>query len=89
MHAVSLVCPVAFHADQIRAAFLRSFASLFYTYRRYMLPASGERRKAGMVYHFNMDNFLKNVPSENAGYMHMLRETQGVLSNSSIPISAC
>lgn len=42
-----------------------------------------------MVYHFNMDNFLKNVPSENAGYMHMLRETQGVLSNSSIPISAC
>ena len=77
MDAVSLICPVAFRADQVRAAFVRSFASLFYTYRRFMLPASGDRRKAGMVYHFNMDNFLKNVPSENSEYMHMLRETQG------------
>lgn len=77
--AVSVVCPVAFRTDQVRAAFVRSFASLFYTYRRYMLPASGERRKAGLVYHFNMDNFLKSVPSENAEYMHMLRETQGML----------
>lgn len=75
---VCLVCPVAFRADQVRAAFVRSFASLFYTYRKYMLPASGERRKVGMLYHFNMDAFLKSVPSENAAYVHMLRETQGL-----------
>jgi hypothetical protein len=77
---VSLICPVAFRQDQVRAAFVRSFASLFYTYRRYMLPASGDRRKAGMLYHFNMDNFLKSVPNENSEYMHMLRETQGMFS---------
>lgn len=75
--AVSIICPIAFHADQVRAAFVRSFASLFYTYRKYMLPASGERRKHGMMYHFNMDAFLKSVPSENSEYVHMLRETQG------------
>lgn len=81
VHTLSIVCPVAFRADQVRAAFVRSFASLFYTYRRYMLPASGDRRKAGMVYHFNMDSFLKNAPTENAEYLHMLRETQGMHSS--------
>lgn len=70
------MCPVAFRADQVRAAFVRCFASLFYTYRRYLNPASGDRRKAGLVYHFNMDQFLKSVPHGDSEYMHMLRETQ-------------
>ena len=30
------------------------------------------------MYHFNMDSFLKSVPNENAEYMHMLRDTQGM-----------
>lgn len=55
---------------------MRCFASLFYTYRRYLHPASGERRKAGLVYHFNMDQFLKSVPHGDSEYMHMLRQTQ-------------
>lgn len=29
-----------------------------------------------MVYHFNMDQFLKSVPHGDSEYMHMLRETQ-------------
>ncbi|KAK3714232.1 hypothetical protein LTR37_008034 [Vermiconidia calcicola] len=74
---VCVVCPVAFRADQVRAAFVRCFASLFYTYRRFLHPASGERRKAGMVYHFNMDQFLKSVPHGDSEYMQMLRQTQG------------
>lgn len=74
--AISLVCPIAFRPDQVRAAFVRCFASLFYTYRRFLQNASGDRRKSGLVYHFNMDAFLKSVPSENAEYMTMLRDTQ-------------
>ena len=73
---VTLVCPVAFRPDQVRAAFVRCFASLFYTYRRFLHPASGERRKGGLIYHFHMDQFLKSVPHGDSEYMHMLRETQ-------------
>jgi len=74
--AVCLVCPVAFRADQVRAAFVRCFASLFYTYRRFLHPASGDRRKAGLIYHFNMDQFLRSVPHGDSEYMSMLRQTQ-------------
>ncbi|KAF2863993.1 DENN-domain-containing protein [Piedraia hortae CBS 480.64] len=76
LSAVTLVCPVAFRPDQIRAAFVRCFASLFYTYRKYMHPATGERRKAGLIYHFHMDQFLRSVPHGDSEYMHMLRQTQ-------------
>ncbi|KXT02667.1 hypothetical protein AC578_1125 [Pseudocercospora eumusae] len=74
--AVCIVCPVAFRADQVRAAFVRCFASLFYTYRKYMHPASGERKKQGLFYHFNMDQFLRSVPHGDSEYMNMLRQTQ-------------
>ncbi|KAK4496397.1 hypothetical protein PRZ48_012377 [Zasmidium cellare] len=74
--AVCHVCPVAFRPDQVRAAFVRCFASLFYTYRRFMHPASGERKKQGLIYHFNMDNFLRSVPHGDSEYMNMLRQTQ-------------
>ncbi len=74
--AVCLVCPIAFRADQVRAAFVRCFASLFYTYRRFLHPASGDRRKAGLLYHFNMDQFLRSVPHGDSEYMHLLRQTQ-------------
>ncbi|GAB7365230.1 hypothetical protein MBLNU230_g6316t1 [Neophaeotheca triangularis] len=74
--AVTLVCPIAFRADQVRAAFVRCFASLFYTYRRFLNAASGERRKAGLVYHFNMDGFIKSIPHGDSEYMAMLRQTQ-------------
>ena len=77
LQGVTLVCPIAFRADQVRAAFVRCFASLFYTYRKFLHPASGERRKAGLIYHFNMDQFLKSVPHGDSEYMHMLRQTQG------------
>lgn len=73
---ISIVCPVAFRADQVRAAFVRCFASLFYTYRRFMFPATGEQKKGGLKYTFNMDQFLKSVPHGDSEYMHMLRQTQ-------------
>jgi len=73
---ITLVCPAAFRPDLVRAAFVRCFASLLYTYRRFLNSASGERRKAGLLYHFNFDGFCKSVPAEHAEYLNMLRDTQ-------------
>ncbi|ORY03936.1 dDENN domain-containing protein [Clohesyomyces aquaticus] len=75
--SICIVCPTAFHPDQVRASFVRCFASLLYTYRRYMLPATGDRKKSGMVYSFKMEEFLKSLPHENAEYVRMLQQTQG------------
>lgn len=73
---IYVVCPAAFFPDQIRAAFVRFFASLLYTYRKYMKPADAVQRKSGKMYSFNMDGFLRSLPAENAEYMAMLRQTQ-------------
>lgn len=74
---VCVVCSVAFHPEQVRAAFARCFAALFYTYRKFLQPPSRDQRKAGMLYGFHMDGFLRSLPSENASYMQMLQQTQG------------
>ncbi|OJJ44789.1 hypothetical protein ASPZODRAFT_70998 [Penicilliopsis zonata CBS 506.65] len=73
---ICLVCPAAFHPEQIRAAFVRCFASLFYTYKKFMQPASGDKKKAGLTYSFNMDAFMKSLPSEHAEYIGVLQQTQ-------------
>ncbi|KAF2635986.1 dDENN domain-containing protein [Massarina eburnea CBS 473.64] len=75
---ICLVCPNAFRPDQVRASFVRCFASLLYTYRRYMVNASGDQKKSGLIYHFKMDEFLKSMPNENMQYMQMLQQTQGL-----------
>jgi hypothetical protein len=75
-HQLALPCASAFYPDQIRAAFVRCFASLFYTYRKYLLPASEDGKRQGKVYRFNMDGFLKSMPQENAMYIQMLEQTQ-------------
>lgn len=74
---ICIVCPAAFHPEQVRAAFVRCFASLFYTYRKFLQPASGDQKKAGMLYRFNMEGFLRSLPRENADYVHTLQQTQG------------
>ncbi|EEH33311.1 dDENN domain-containing protein [Paracoccidioides lutzii Pb01] len=73
---ISLVCPVAFYPEQVRAAFVRCFASLLYTYKKFLQPASGDKKKAGLTYDFNMDAFLKSLPHEHAEYMTVLQQTQ-------------
>ena len=74
---VSLVCPAAFHADRVRAAFVRCFASLFYTYRKYLGRPTREQKSSGQLYGFNMDGFLKSLPYEQHEYIVMLKQTQG------------
>ena len=76
-HQICLPCPVAFHPEQVRAAFVRCFASLLYTYKKFLRPASGDKKKAGMAYSFNMEAFLKSLPHEHAEYMAVLQQTQG------------
>lgn len=82
-----MVCPSAFRPDQVRASFVRCFASLLYTYRRYLAPATGERKKAGMLYEFKMDEFMKNQPSENMQYLATLQQTQGKLLDPILKVS--
>ncbi|KAF1928719.1 dDENN domain-containing protein [Didymella exigua CBS 183.55] len=74
--SICIVCPTAFRPDQVRASFVRCFASLLYTYRRYLVPASGDRKKSGMHYQFKMEEFMKNQPAENMGYLTTLQQTQ-------------
>lgn len=81
---VYVVCPAAFHPDQVRAAFVRCFASLFYTYRKYLQPATSDQKKVGMIYRFNMEGFLRSLPHENADYMHVLQQTQGTFGCTSL-----
>lgn len=77
---ICLVCPMAFRADQVRAAFVRCFSSLFYTYRKFMAPASSAQKKSGMIYTFHMEHFMRSMPHENSEYMAMLQQTQGKLN---------
>ncbi|KAL2868466.1 dDENN domain protein [Aspergillus lucknowensis] len=76
-HEICLVCPAAFHPEQVRAAFVRCFASLLYTYKKFLQPASGDKKKAGLTYSFNMDAFFKSLPGEHAEYIGVLQHTQG------------
>ncbi|MBE7179937.1 MAG: hypothetical protein INR71_01815, partial [Terriglobus roseus] len=39
---ICVVCPAAFHPDQVRAAFVRCFASLFYGYRKFLGPVGAK-----------------------------------------------
>jgi hypothetical protein len=64
----------------VRASFVRCFASILYTYRRYLIPAVGDRKKSGMHYQFKMDEFMKNQPGENVQYLTTLQQTQGMSS---------
>lgn len=74
---VSLVCPVAFHADRVRAAFVRCLASLFYTYRKYLGRPNKQQKSNGQLFAFDMDGFIKSLPYDQQEYASMLRETQG------------
>ena len=74
---VSLVCPSAFHADRVRAAFVRCFANLFFTYRKYLNRPTREQKSSGQIYGFDMDGFIKSLPHEQQEYTVMLKQTQG------------
>jgi len=47
---VSVVCPIAFNADKVRAAFVRCYASLLYTYRKHLGRPSKEQKANGQIH---------------------------------------
>ena len=73
---ITNVCPSAFRPEQVRAAFARCFASLLYTYRRFLRPAKGEQKTNGMLFKFDMEGFQKSLPHDTAEYLAALSETQ-------------
>ncbi|KAI1111241.1 dDENN domain-containing protein [Nemania sp. NC0429] len=73
---VSLVCPVAFNTDKIRAAFVRCQASLLFTYRKHLGRPSKDQKTNGQLYAFDMNGFIKSLPYEQQEYAGMMRETQ-------------
>lgn len=74
---ITVVCPAAFYPDQIRAAFVRAFAALLYTYKKFMQPASREQRKGGMLWTFDKAGFTRSLEREHAEYVDMMTQTQG------------
>lgn len=76
LHEINLPCAHCFFPDQVRAAFVRCFASLFFTYRKYLGPPTSDGKKAGKLHRFNMDGFLKSMPQENSAYIQMMEQTQ-------------
>jgi hypothetical protein len=75
---ISLVCPSAFHADRVRAAFVRCFASLLYTYRKHLKAPTKDQKINKQIYGFDMDTFIRSLPGEQSEYVQMLRQTQGM-----------
>lgn len=73
---VSLVCPVAFNTDKIRAAFVRCQASLLYTYRKHLGRPSKEQKANGQLYAFDMNGFIRSLPYDQQDYAGMMRDTQ-------------
>ncbi|KAK4130907.1 DENN-domain-containing protein [Trichocladium antarcticum] len=73
---VSLVCPEAFHADRVRAAFVRCLASLLYTYRKHLGRPTREQKSNGQLYAFHMDEFIRSLPYDQQEYATMMRDTQ-------------
>lgn len=72
-----LVCPVAFDAERVRAAFVRCLASLLYTYRKHLGRPSREQKANGQIYAFDMAGFIRSLPYDQQDYAVMMRDTQG------------
>ncbi|KAH7040456.1 AEX-3 domain-containing protein [Microdochium trichocladiopsis] len=73
---VSVVCPIAFNADKVRAAFVRCYASLLYTYRKHLGRPSKEQKTNGQLYAFDMNGFIRNLPYDQQDYVTMMKDTQ-------------
>jgi hypothetical protein len=82
---VSVVCPEAFHADRVRAAFVRCLASLLYTYRKHLSRPTREQKSNGQLYAFDMDGFIRSLPYDQQEYATLMRDTQGKQALSPIP----
>ncbi|KAI1101901.1 DENN-domain-containing protein [Jackrogersella minutella] len=73
---VCIVCPIAFNADKVRAAFVRCLASLLYTYRKHLVRPTRDQKNSGQIYGFDMNGFIRSLPHDQQEYVMMMKETQ-------------
>ena len=79
---VSLPCPASFFPDQIRATFVRCFASLFYTHKKFIHTITSYEEKRvnpGLARKFDTQGMIRSLGGpgyEHAEYITMLDETQ-------------
>lgn len=73
---ITVPCPVAFYPDQVRAAFVRAFAALLYTYRKHLVTPNKDQRKAGQIAALDLAAFMKPLERDHAEYIEMLSQTQ-------------
>lgn len=81
MHArclpeICLPCRAAFYPNQVRVAFARLFTSLFYNFRRFMLPANASQLNTGLREKLNTDAWIRSLPPDHAEYLDFLKQTQ-------------
>ncbi|KAI1841977.1 hypothetical protein JX266_011837 [Neoarthrinium moseri] len=73
---VCLLCPASFSGEKVRASFVRFFASMLYTYRKYMGRPTKNQKSNGQMYAFDMNGFIKSLPYDQQEYATLLRDTQ-------------
>lgn len=74
---VNMPClPVCFNGERIRAAFLRFFSTLFYTYRKFMNPPNRGDAIRGKYFSFDMEGFILHHPRPIGSYLSELSQTQ-------------
>ncbi|KAJ9143557.1 DDENN domain-containing protein [Coniochaeta hoffmannii] len=74
--SASLVCPQAFHAERVRAAFVRCLASLLYTYRKHLGRPTKEQKAHGQLHAFDMAGYIRGLPYDQQDYATMMKDTQ-------------
>ena len=74
--SASLVCPKAFHAERVQAAFVRCLASLLYTYRKHLGRPTKDQKANGQLYTFDMGAYIRGLPYDQQDYATMMKDTQ-------------
>jgi hypothetical protein len=74
--SASLVCPQAFHAERVRAAFVRCLASLLYTYRKHLGRPTKQQKANRQLYAFDMSSYIRSLPYDQQDYATMMKDTQ-------------
>ncbi|KAK9245955.1 AEX-3 domain-containing protein [Lipomyces tetrasporus] len=68
--------PSSFHASRVRAAFVRSIATLLYSYRQFLDRVQDYTSMVTTLYRFRQQDFLTSLPKEQMPYTRFLLSTQ-------------
>ncbi|KAK9487746.1 AEX-3 domain-containing protein [Lipomyces starkeyi] len=77
LSTVVLPCaPTSFHTSRVRAAFIKSMATLLYNYRWYLDRVHNKTCEVAKLYRFRKQDFLTSLPKEQMPYTRFLLSTQ-------------